>query len=333
MITQDSHGRRFQYLRLSVTDVCNFRCVYCLPNGYPALDSQAGLRAENPLRLNEIGNLVAGFADMGFWKVRLTGGEPSVRGDLVEIARLVTATSGIRQVALSTNGYRLRSLARPLVDAGVSAFNISVDSLDPRAFHQITGMDRLSEVLEGIQAVIDLGVKRVKLNAVLMRGLNDRPEDLARFLDWVKARPVSVRFIELMRTGENADLFNRHHVSAGTLRLELLRAGWFPEARRDGDGPAVEFSHSDSLGKIGIIAPYSEGFCGNCNRLRINSRGALRLCLFGTGEQSLRSLLQSPSQKDELIQTVQNLLSEKAPTHFLKEGNYGITQNLSAIGG
>ncbi len=329
----DSQGRNFHYLRLSITDVCNFKCTYCLPNGYPAQSPESGLLKENPLSVSEIQNLIAGFAAMGFWKVRLTGGEPAVRRDLVDIAQAVAATPGIRKVAISTNGQRLNALSVPLVRAGVSAFNISVDSLDAERFQKITGMDRLPEILGGIDNLLGLSGVQVKLNGVLMRGLNDSDSDLEAVQQYIRNRPLSYRFIELMQTGENRGLFESRHVSAGELRFKLLRAGWMPEMREADSGPAVEFSHPDFLGKIGIIAPYSEGFCSNCNRLRVSSRGALRLCLFGTGEESLRPWLQSSDQRGQLIATVETLLGQKAPSHYLHEGNHGITKNLSAIGG
>ena len=227
----------------------------------------------------------------------------------------------------------LQTLAHPLIDAGVSAFNVSVDTLDPVRFREVTGMDRLEEVLAGVDAVLAAGSASVKLNAVLMKGVNDGDAELGDWFDWVRDRPVSVRFIELMRTGENRELFDRRHVSAGELRFRLLRSGWVPRDRIEGDGPAVEVEHPDYRGRIGIIAPYAEGFCGDCNRLRISSRGALRLCLFGNGDRSLRHLLQSPSQKNELLDAVRAFLLDKAPSHHLHEGNHGITRNLSGIGG
>lgn len=323
----DSFGRRFHYLRLSVTDVCNFRCVYCLPKGYQKTSSSE----EPPLSVGEIRNLVGAFSELGFSKVRLTGGEPTVRQDIVEIAREVAGISGIRKVGLSTNGYRLARMARPLAEAGVTALNVSVDSLDPVRFRQITGQDKLREVLDGVDAAFDAGIAQIKINAVLMRGLNDG--DLELFMDWARRAPVSIRFIELMRTGQNAELFEFHHVSAGELRFWLLRQGWRMKPREADDGPAVEFERAGSRGRIGIIAPYGEDFCRSCNRLRVSSRGALRLCLFGEGDTSLRSLLQSPSQRDELVARIEEVILRKPVSHSLREGRYGDTWNLSAIGG
>lgn len=322
----DSFGRDFHYLRLSVTDVCNFRCVYCLPNGY-----QKPERAEEPLTVDEIRNLVAGFAELGLWKVRLTGGEPTVRRDFLELAAAVAATPGIRKVALTTNGYRLKQLASELRHAGITSLNVSVDSLDPGRFREITGTDRLDEVLDGIGAALKAGFETVKVNAVLLRDLNDA--DLEAFLKWTVDVPVSIRFIELMRTGENEELFRRRHLSGGEVKLRLLRQGWSLRERAPGDGPAVEFEHPEHRGRIGIIAPYSQDFCRSCNRLRVSSTGGLRLCLFGEKDHALRPLLQHESQREELIASVRGLMDRKAVSHYLHEGIYGNTGNLAAIGG
>ncbi len=322
----DSHGRRFHYLRLSVTDACNFKCVYCLPYGYR---KPAGAKA--PLSVLEIRNLVSGFAAMGFWKVRLTGGEPTLRRDIVEIAHEVSSVAGIQKVALSTNGYRLAQLAGPLRAAGVNALNISVDSLDKERFWKITGQDRLHDVLKGIDAAFSLGFSAIKVNVVLMKDHNDL--DLDSYLKWVRRAPVSVRFIELMRTGDNRELFKTRHLSAGTIQLKLLALGWSMRRRAEGDGPAVEFEHPGYAGRIGLIAPYSTDFCRSCNRLRVSSQGGLRLCLFGEQDHSLRHLLRFEHQKNELIAAVHGRIGEKAATHYLHDGKYGNTQDFAAIGG
>ncbi|MCM2279948.1 MAG: GTP 3',8-cyclase MoaA [Oligoflexia bacterium] len=322
----DSHGRRFEYLRLSVTEACNFRCTYCLPNGYL---KPAGL--PQALTAGEIRNLVAGFARMGFWKVRLTGGEPTTRNDIVELVETVARTPGIRKVGLTTNGYRLRKIARELRMAGLSALNISIDSLDAGRFEAITGQPRLSEVLEGLEAALSAGIPSIKVNAVLLRDQNER--DLEGFLEFVRERPVSVRFIELMRTGQNEQYFRRHHLSAGAIQFLLARSGWQPLEKDPGAGPALEYARPGYRGRIGVIAPYSKDFCESCNRLRVSSQGGIRLCLFGERDFSLRPLLQDASQLEELVQTVHHLIVRKAESHLLQEGNYGNTWNLSAIGG
>lgn len=324
MALTDGFHRQFAYLRLSVTDACNFRCSYCLPNGYQKTERDA------PLRIDEIRRLTQAFAGLGFWKVRLTGGEPTLRQDIVEIARAVKAVPGIERVALSTNAYRLRQLAPALKEAGVSHVNVSIDSLDPARFHEITGHDRLQEVLAGVETARAVGMA-VKTNAVLLRDTLEH--DLEPFLAWARERDLSVRFIELMRTGDNGEYFAAQHTPASALQARLLRLGWHRRDREEGSGPAVVFEHAQSRGTVGIIAPYSADFCTTCNRLRVSCRGDLRLCLFGEGGYPLRALLQDDSQREELQATVQRLLGEKQAAHSLQEGKYGSTRHFAGIGG
>lgn len=321
----DANGRSFQYLRLSITDVCNYRCSYCLPNGYV---EEAPRRF---LDIDEIRHLVTGFAELGLWKVRLTGGEPTVRKDFAQIAATVSAIPGIRKVATTTNGYQLAKHAQLWRDAGISAINISIDSLDPVNFQRITGMDHLPRVLKGVDAAEAAGFDDIKINTVLLKDLNHH--ELDRFLDFVKDRQISLRFIELMETGDNAAYFEKHHLCASTIIEALVARGWQPVARMIAAGPAQEFSHPAYAGKIGIIAPYAKDFCQTCNRLRVTARGDLRLCLFGDGGHNLRHLLQSADQKNELQRTVTSLLQQKASTHLLHFHQSGATKNLSALGG
>jgi cyclic pyranopterin phosphate synthase len=322
---EDNFGRSFRYLRVSITDACNFSCAYCLPNGY----CKEPL-ADPPLRVEEFANLVAGFADLGVRKIRLTGGEPTLRRDLLEFVKVAVDTPGIEDVALSTNGYRLASIARDLKDAGLKAVNVSVDSLDEKTFQTITKSPLLPRILEGIEACLSLGL-RVKLNAVLMRDFNDN--DLPRFLQYIEQRPVSVRFIELMQTGDNKELFSQHHVSAEVLEEKLKAEGWTLQPRGATDGPAREYRHLSYEGQIGVIAPYSHDFCGNCNRLRISCRGELKLCLFGDGQHSVRAFIQKREQASELHAAIFHLLKLKLATHSLHEGQYGNTYKFSSIGG
>jgi len=322
---KDPFDRSFRYLRLSVTKRCNFNCTYCLPNG------STRVARHSELSVPEISNLVGALAELGIRKVRLTGGEPTVRADIVEIARAVRAVPGIRQIALTTNGYRLAALGKDLRDAGVTALNVSVDSLHRERFHAITGHDRLPEVLSGIDRALELGFERLKVNVVLLRDIND--SEIESFIEWTQGMPISVRFIELMRTGDNGHLFESRHVSSDSLRKRLEDLGWARERGTPESGPAQEWSHSDHLGRVGVIAPYSRGFCETCNRLRITSEGALRLCLFGDSDFSLRSLLQEPSQREELKQVIQELLRRKPSRHLLHEGKFGNVRDLARIGG
>lgn len=191
----DNFGRRFPYVRLSVTDVCNFRCSYCLPDGYKKTGCESYLSRPEILRL------ATAFSRLGVWKIRLTGGEPTVRPDFTEIAHDLSSLSGIRKLAFTTNGYKLPERAQSYFDAGLRAINISIDSLKSRKFEEITGHDRLEEILEGMQECFRVGFQTVKINTVLLKGMNDREID--DFIDFVTDKPVSLRFIELMRTGEN----------------------------------------------------------------------------------------------------------------------------------
>ncbi len=324
MTLVDGFGRSFHYLRLSVEDACNFRCRYCLPHGHYKSE------ADSPLSVTEIGRLARAFAQLGFWKVRLTGGEPTVRPDIVKIAETVARTPGVRRVALSTNGYRLRELAPDLKAAGVGAVNVSVDSLDAARFAQLTGKDNLGEVLSGIDRSLELGLA-TKINAVLMKGLNDM--EFGRFVELARQRPLSVRFIELMPVADNMDFFAAHHLKAEALAAWLGENGWTERDREEGDGPARTFHQSGYDGSVGIIAPYAKDFCGSCNRLRVTSRGRLRLCLFSEADHSLRSFLQDDSQMPELQERVKALLGLKEISHDLPEGKMGNTRHFAMMGG
>ena len=321
----DNFGRTFPYLRLSITDVCNFRCEYCLPNGYQCSGKQSFLSTD------EIRRVVDSFAELGVHKIRLTGGEPTVRKDFTEIAQLVSSHPTITQTAFTTNGYRLRDNAKKWREAGLTHINISIDSLNAQRFHAITRHNRFSEVRDGVYAALEAGFKRVKINVVLLKGVND--DELPDFLAWVKKLPVSIRFIELMQTGDNLAYFKKHHLSAQAISDQLLQAGWKIQARAFEAGPAQEYTHVDYAGSIGIIAPYSKDFCAGCNRLRITSVGDLRLCLFGSQGTSLRHFLQSDDQKPQLKKLIHNQLAFKCSSHFLALGDTGITPHLASVGG
>lgn len=322
----DGFGRSFEYLRLSVTDRCNFRCSYCLPNGYQPPEGDQS----SPLTAREIENLLVAFSQLGVFKVRLTGGEPTLRSDIVALVRQAKHTPGIRRVALSTNGYRLASLARPLEAAGLDAVNVSIDSLSPQRFREITGGVELDRILRGVDAVLETGVQ-LKVNTVLLRDQND--EELGSLIRWAAQRPITLRFIQLMRTSDNLVYFRRHHQAFGPVEERLRREGWTPRARGPGDGPAREFEHPQHVGRIGLIAPYDPSFCDGCNRLRVTSAGALRLCLFGSGDLDLRPLLRHADAREELVHRLVGLLRAKPAAHRLHEGVSGTTRSLAAVGG
>ncbi len=321
----DPLGRQFPYLRLSITDVCNFSCQYCLPDGYQCSSSEPFLTQ------NEINNLVTAFAELGTWKVRITGGEPTVRKDFLSILNRISNTQGIKQVAMTTNGYKLKQRIKSWVDNGLTHLNVSVDSLDPRLFHSLTGHNKLQEILEGIDYALTLPLNKIKLNAVLLKDIN--AHQFEHYTNLLKHKNISMRFIELMQTGDNHDYFNQYHVSSSVLKDYLVLNGWTEKLKEKGAGPAVEFIHPEYKGSFGIIAPYSKDFCDSCNRLRVSSTGKFHLCLFGSQGYSVRHLLQKPEQKNQLKDELCSLLSNKKATHFLHDGNTGITPNLASVGG
>jgi cyclic pyranopterin phosphate synthase len=322
----DRFGRTFPYLRLSVIEACNFRCSYCLPHGFHADPGRP-----TSLSLEEIARLLRGFAAVGLRKLRLTGGEPTLRRDLPEIIASAAAVGGIEKIALTTNGTLLDRWVARWRDAGLTHLNVSVDALDPARFHTITGHDRLPEIMRGLDLASRLGFQAIKLNAVWLKGLND--DLLPQWFDFLRERDVSVRFIELMQTGDNADYFARHHLRANALEASLTECGWQLLPRAPDAGPAREYAHSDYAGRIGVIAPYSKDFCADCNRLRVTHTGDLRLCLFGNVGIPLRPWLQSDADRDHLVAALHAQLGIKVIGHRLHEGETGLMTNLSTVGG
>ncbi len=319
----DRFGRRFYYLRLSVTDVCNFRCSYCLPNGYQGKPDDAFL---SPAELESVAR---GFAAMGTQKIRLTGGEPGLRSDLPDIIERLSGIDSLQTLAVTTNGYKLPQKIDHWINAGLNQLNVSIDSLDAEQFHSITGHDRLDEILEGIRMARARGIK-TKVNAVLMKGVND---DLTPVLEWLKTHAVTLRYIEVMETTDQQVFFREHHVSGESIKTKLLESGWQPVLKNNTAGPAQEFWHPDYQGRMGLIMPYSKDFCASCNRLRISSSGKLHLCLFTEQGIDIRPLLQPGVCPEELADAVQAHLQDKTATHLLHQRLAGGTANLSQIGG
>jgi len=321
----DGFGRTFKYLRLSVTEACNFKCSYCLPDGYKKC---AG---PQPLTVDELRRAATAFSELGLSKIRLTGGEPTVRKDFLEIAEAISALANVDKLALTTNGYQLEQRAKAFRNAGITAINVSLDSLDPATFHKVTGHKRCGEVMRGIDAAFDAGFQSIKLNAVYLKGINDH--ELDAYLELAKERSLSVRFIELMETGDHPDYFKRHHIATTVIADKLEREGWTQKLKAADAGPAVEYVHPDYQGSIGLIAPYSKDFCKSCNRLRFSSQGNLHLCLFGNFGIPMRQYLQSDDQISEFQQKLMQAVRRKEIGHSLADGLTGQTSNLSGIGG
>lgn len=325
---RDTFGRTFPYIRLSITDVCNFKCGYCLPNGYFKPNNHPGF-----LNISEIENLVNGLSDLGVSKIRVTGGEPTVRKDFFDVMKLIKSKSGIKKLVVTTNGYKLNQLTDKFLDTGVDGINISIDTLNRSKFKEITGHDRLPEILEGIKILQDKGFKKIKINAVLLRDINDNQEEFDAWSEFINQNDISFRYIELMQTGDNLDYFKKYHQSAKVFREYIETKGWKTVDRALDDGPALNYKNENSKGQFGVIAPYSKDFCKTCNRLRITAKGELRLCLFGNTGTDLRKYLQDPKQKDELVDLILTQLRFKKESHYLELGNTGITPHLASVGG
>jgi len=324
----DSFGRSFPYIRLSITDVCNFKCGYCLPNGYFKVENKPGF-----LNLSEISNLVAAFTELGVSKIRITGGEPTVRKDFFEVLKNIKSEHKINNLVITTNGYKLNEIAQELIATGINGINISIDSLDRNKFKEITGQDRLPQILEGINILQNKGFKNIKVNAVLLKNVNDSLEEFQNWERFINNNEIDFRYIELMQTGDNLEYFKKYHISASNFRKYIESTDWKEISQIRDAGPSINYVHSKLKGKFGIIAPYSKDFCSTCNRLRITAKGELRLCLFGNTGTNLRPYLQNQNQKDELIELILKQLRFKKESHYLETGNTGITPHLASIGG
>ena len=327
-LLQDNFGRKFPYIRMSITDVCNFKCGYCLPNGYQVDKSDN----RKFLHLDEIKRLAMVFSKLGVSKIRITGGEPTVRNDFFEIIKILKEV-GIKKVSITTNGYHLAKKAKMLVDSGLNGINISIDSLDRNIFKSITGHDRLPEILKGIQILQDLNFENIKVNGVLLNNINASEKDFSSWAEFIKINKVDFRYIELMQTGDNLDYFRKYHISSKIFKEYLDKNSWIYQTLGKDAGPSLNYINPDYVGKFGIIAPYSKDFCKSCNRLRITSRGDLRLCLFGNTGISIRHLLQKDDQIEELQDLILGQMKFKKESHYLELGETGLTKNLSTTGG
>ena len=323
----DPFERRIRYLRVSVTPYCNFRCSYCQPEG-PVLDEHH--REElSPLELEKILSL---FARLGVEKVRLTGGEPTLRKDLEEMVRRITSIPGIREVTLSTHGLYLDERSASLAEAGLSRINVSLDTLRPERFARISGRDELPRVLRGITAAQKAGLTPIKLNVVPLRGFNE--DELGDFLEYSARENLHLRFIALMQLGVAKELYRKSHLSLEELQERLSSFGdWEEQRRGESDGPArLLRRRSDGL-RVGLIDPLSKNFCQDCNRLRLTHRGEVRNCLFGEGNVALRPLLQRPDWESALEELLRKTLLQKPEKHRLEHCDDGGLYSLAKVGG
>ena len=326
---KDSFGRTFPYIRLSITDVCNFKCGYCLPNGYQ-IDKSDNRKF---LHLDEVRRLAKALSELGVNKIRLTGGEPTVRKDFFDIVKIIKENSGIKKTVITTNGYHLDKIAHKIKESGLDGINISIDSLNKETFKRVTSHDRLEEILRGIKVLQGLNFKNIKINAVLLKGINDSEEDFNQWSNFIKENKIDFRYIELMQTGDNLDYFKKYHVPATKFTNYLNKNNWIIQTFGRDAGPAKNYLNPKFKGKFGVIAPYSKDFCKSCNRLRITAKGDLRLCLFGNTGINIRHLMQKDDQLEELKDLILKQLNFKKESHYLELGETGLTKNLSTTGG
>ncbi|MBI5247613.1 MAG: GTP 3',8-cyclase MoaA [Elusimicrobia bacterium] len=305
----DGLGRTIEYLRLSVTDRCNLRCVYCLPEVAPRFSPGADLLSDD-----EIVELVSAFARMGVSKIRLTGGEPLVRPGLPGLVRRLSRIAGVNDLSLSTNGVLLGGFAHELKAAGLSRVNISLDTLDPARFAKIARFGALNDVLSGIEAALDARLAPVKLNVVVAKGMND--DEIGAFAALTDKKPLHVRFIELMPMGETGFFSAERRVPLGDMLSQAAPlAPASPEERPLGHGPARYYRRPGASGTIGFISALSCGFCDACNRVRLSASGTLIPCLDGEEGVDLRTPLRASAGVNTLMALIREAIRNKPGSH------------------
>jgi cyclic pyranopterin phosphate synthase len=323
----DRFGRKISYLRISLTDHCNLRCVYCMPEDMTFRPTAEMMQDEEVFTLTRL------FASLGFTKVRLTGGEPTVRAHIVDIVRGIASTEGIKSVSMTTNGVLLSKLAQPLAEAGLQRVNVSIDTLDPEKFHRLTRWGKLQDVWDGILAAERAGLKPVKLNAVVVRGYNeDDVVDLARLtLD----HPWQIRFIEMMPFAGATDLQTSQVVTMSEIQERIEDSLGDLQIANDGklDGEARIFQLPKARGSVGFISSVTAPFCASCNRARLTSDGRLRLCLLREKEVDLLTPLRAGASLEDLRQIIIGGVWEKPWGHGLADGIIPLNRVMSEIGG
>jgi GTP 3',8-cyclase len=322
----DSYGRRINYLRISLTDACNLRCVYCMPEDMTFRPRQELMTDEELLFLVRVG------ASLGVNKIRLTGGEPTIRPHLVELVREIAAVPGIKDLAMTTNAILLDKLAQPLAEAGLRRVNISIDTLDGDKFHKITRWGNIDDVWRGIRAAERAGMTPIKLNCVVVRNFNEEDMvDLARLTlenDW------EVRFIEMMPFGEISDFQQTNVVTFREMRERVESAfGPLEEAGYDFVDPSRPYRIPGAMGTLGFISSVTEPFCQGCGRVRLTADGKLRLCLLRDDEVDLLTALRQGATFEEMRSLMQDGAFHKPWGHSLSEGTFAENRAMNQIGG
>jgi len=324
----DTHGRTVRDLRLSITDRCNLRCVYCMPaEGMPWLPKQDLLTYEELTRFARV------CVECGVTGVRLTGGEPTVRADLPVLVRMLREISPALDLALTTNGLKLPEMAASLREAGLDRVNVSLDTLDRERFRQLARRDRLADVFAGLAAARSAGFTPIKINAVLMRGLND--DEVVPLARWAREEGFELRFIEWMPLDFQRG-WDRSQLVSATEILDRLAAELplEPEEGDDPSAPARTFRYRDGAGRVGVIASVTRPFCGTCDRIRLTADGQVRTCLFSLREYDFRQLLRSGGSDDDVEALLRSAVLRKEPGHLISQPGFVQPQRgMSAIGG
>ena len=321
----DSYGRKINYLRLSVTDRCNFRCMYCMPEG-----GVAKVHHENILSYEELLLLARSVVPLGIEKIRVTGGEPLVRNGIISFLSEIARIPGLRQLVLTTNGALLEDMALQLREAGVQRLNISLDSLRPESFSSITRGGDLEKVLAGIRKAEEVGFP-IKINVVAMRGVND--EEIVDFAELTLHKPYAVRFIEYMPTRGEETWQSRVIAGEDILARITERYDLQPVVRGEMAGPSRDFKIPGAAGTVGVITPVSGHFCSECNRIRVTSQGLAKNCLFAETEVDLKPLLRE-GDVEKLQQVLRKIVFEKPGKHIISQTEPGHKPfDMSKVGG
>ena len=324
---EDPFGRTVDYLRLSVTDRCNLRCVYCMA------EDMTFLPRAQLLTLEELRDTAAAFVDLGVRKIRLTGGEPLIRRDILKLVEVVASLPGLDELTMTSNGVLLPKMAQPLKDAGLSRLNISIDSLRAERFKSLTRIGGLEQVLAGIRAAAEAGFVKVKLNAVILAGFNDDEVlDLARF---AVDRGLDISFIEEMPLGEiSSHSRNSTQVSSAQIRQQLASEFTLLDSAESTGGPSRYLQVAHSSSKIGFISPMSNNFCDTCNRVRLTAQGRLLLCLGNENSVDLRAVLRRyPGDIKRLKQHIIHAIEKKPERHYFDPDRTDIVRFMNMTGG
>jgi cyclic pyranopterin phosphate synthase len=323
----DQFGRTISYLRISLTDHCNLRCVYCMPEDMTFRPNAELMQDEEVMLFTRM------FASLGFHKIRLTGGEPTVRANVVDLVREIAHTPGIRSVSITTNGVMLSRLAKPLAEAGLDRVNISLDTLDPEKFRRLTRWGKVEDVWQGIFAAEEAGLTPIKINAVVVRGYNEHDVlDLARL---TMEHPWQVRFIEMMPFAGATELQLKQVVNWEEIRDRIELGLGAMEIVDNGklDGEARLFHFPGAIGDIGFISSVTKPFCAACNRARLTADGRLRLCLLREKEVDLLTPLRDGASLEDLRQMILDGIWQKPWGHGLAEGIVPLNRVMNEIGG